>query len=183
MVTFEKTFTKNLLFDRINHEYLFYCSNLVFNSRFLISNPQSIIITFSTSIGKFLILCTTTVGKQLAWLKWDLEIPQDISLVSYTNSKVSSYLMESSYFLICTSEFGPKLRHIVTCTKFHCIISKQAPNFIVILFWKTIISNGKTWNKLNFVFWNFILYPFHLFPLLFLVPPCLVVAAIKWNPI
>ena len=34
------TFNKNVLFDRIEHEYLFYCSNLVVNSCFSISNPH-----------------------------------------------------------------------------------------------------------------------------------------------
>ena len=32
--------TKNVLIDRIEHEYLFYCSNLVVNGCFLICNPH-----------------------------------------------------------------------------------------------------------------------------------------------
>ena len=31
---------KDVLIDRIEHEYLFYCSNLVVNSCFLIFNPH-----------------------------------------------------------------------------------------------------------------------------------------------
>ena len=37
---FSQTIFINTLLDRIDHEYLFYCSNLDVNSCFLISNPH-----------------------------------------------------------------------------------------------------------------------------------------------
>ena len=41
-----KCFTKDVLLDRIEHAYLFYCFDLVVNSSFLISNPHKYHIEF-----------------------------------------------------------------------------------------------------------------------------------------
>ena len=37
---------KDVLIDRIEHEYLFYCSNLVVNGYFLITNPHKYRVGF-----------------------------------------------------------------------------------------------------------------------------------------
>ena len=44
---FRNTSENNFLIDRIEHEYLFYCSNLVVNSYFLISNPRKYHLWFN----------------------------------------------------------------------------------------------------------------------------------------
>ena len=58
---------KDVLLDRIEHEYLFYCSNLVDNSWFLISNPHK----YYNVIQKRSCSLSTTVHRRFkAWWKF-----------------------------------------------------------------------------------------------------------------
>ena len=56
--------TNDVLIDRIEHEYLFYCSNLVVNGCFLISNPNKYHKYDSKEIVQFMYQTFLWLGKK-----------------------------------------------------------------------------------------------------------------------